>query len=136
MSATPAQRFADRLLKAAADHDFSVLDQLIADEVVFHTPRFLKPITGRQHMLAVLRSIPVVIEGFHYERTWVSGQNALMEFKGKVGEIVVHGLDIFTVGDDGRAFELTVFLRPTKGLMAVGEAEDKLASMFAAARPA
>jgi hypothetical protein len=59
-----------------------------------------------------------------------------MEFKGKVGEIVVHGLDIFTIGDDGRASELTVFLRPTKGLMAVGEAEDAMASKFAAfARP-
>jgi hypothetical protein len=136
MSVTPAERFAEHLQQAAANHDFSILDQLIGDEVVFHTPRFLKPITSRQHMLLILRSIPVVIEGFHYERTWVSGREALMEFKGKVGEIVVHGLDIFTVGDDGRATELTVFLRPTKGLMAVGEAEDAMASKFAAfARP-
>lgn len=130
MSATPAHQFVERLLKAVEDRDFSVLDALLADEVVFHTPRFLKPITNRQHMLMILRSIPVVIEGFHYERRWVSGDEAIMEFKGRIGEIVVHGLDIFTIRADGRIHELTVFIRPTKGLQALGEAEDRLAHLF------
>lgn len=132
MSTAPAQRFADRLLGAVAAHDLAALDALIADRIVFHTPRFLKPITNRPHVLAILRSIPVVIEGFHYERTWVSGASALMEFKGKIGDIQVHGLDIFTVEDDARASELTVFVRPSRGLTALGEAEDRLASTFAA----
>ncbi len=132
MSTTPAALFARRLLEAVARRDFSALDSLVADQVVFHTPRFLKPITSREHMLMVLRSIPVVIEGFHYERHWVSGDEAIMEFKGRVGEIIVHGLDIFTIGADGRALELTVFIRPTKGLQALGEAEDKLAHLFMA----
>lgn len=129
-ASAPAQRFVERLLEALATHDFSVLDSLIADQVVFHTPRFLRPITDRRHMLMVLQSIPVVIEGFHYERRWISGNEAIMEFKGKVGEIVVHGLDIFTIGADGRAHELTVFIRPTRGLQALGEAEDRLAHLF------
>jgi hypothetical protein len=72
----------------------------------------------------------VVIENFHYERTWAAGREAIMEFKGNVGKFQVHGLDIFTIGDDGRASELTVFVRPSKGLEALGEAEDKMAQYF------
>lgn len=130
MDPSPAERFLQRLLAGVAASDYSILEALIADEVLFHTPRFLKPITSRPQMLTILRSIPVIVEGFHYERTWTAGSEAIMEFKGKVGEVIVHGLDIFTVGADGRAGELTVFLRPTKALAAIGEAEDRLASHF------
>ena len=51
-----------------------------------------------------------------------------MEFKGHVRntEVLVHGLDIFTIDSEGKASELTVFLRPTKALETLGAIEDEL----------
>lgn len=121
-----AQAFIDKLLQIVASKEHARIDELIGEQIALHTPRFLKPQTDRNVVKLILQGIPMVIKNFHYERTWPAGDEAIMEFKGNVGKWAVHGLDIFTVGDDGRAIELTVFVRPPKGLEALGEAEDKL----------
>ena len=133
-----AQAFIDKLLQIIASKDHSRMDELLAEQVTFHTPRFLKPHTDRGIITRILQGIPTLIDNFHYERTWPAGDEALMEFRGSIGKWQVHGLDIFTLGDDGRARELTVFVRPPKGLEALGEAEDKLAAHYATlpAKPA
>ena len=48
-----------------------------------------------------------------------------MEFKGKLGDVIVHGIDIFTINEAGKIKELTVFIRPTKALEAIGQMEDE-----------
>jgi hypothetical protein len=127
---TSTQAFIDRLLDIVATRDHARVDEIVGDPITFYTPRFLKPHTDREAVKRILQGIPVVIENFHYERTWAAGREAIMEFKGNIGKFQVHGLDIFTVGDDGRASELTVFVRPSKGLEALGEAEDRMAQYF------
>jgi hypothetical protein len=127
---TKAQVFIDTVLEIIRTMDHTRIDELIGDEITFYTPRFLKPHTDRETVKRILQGIPLVIENFHYERTWAAGDEALMEFKGNVGDFQVHGLDIFTLGDDGRARELTVFVRPPKGLQALGEAEDRMSEYF------
>jgi len=126
-----ALAFIEKLLAIIESKDHTRMDELIGEQITFHTPRFLKPHTDRNIVKLILQGIPTLIEDFHYERTWAAGDEAIMEFKGKVGKWTVHGLDIFTIGDDGRASELTVFVRPPKGLEALGEAEDKFAQHFA-----
>jgi len=130
---TKAQVFIDTVLEIIRTRDHTRIDELIGDEITFYTPRFLKPHTDRETVKRILQGIPLVIENFHYERTWAAGDEALMEFKGNVGDFQVHGLDIFTLGDDGRARELTVFVRPPKGLQALGEAEDRMSEYFGVA---
>ena len=130
-----AQAFVDKLLQIVASKEHARMDELIGEQITFHTPRFLKPQTDRDVVKLILQGIPMVIKNFHYERTWPAGDEAIMEFKGNVGKWAVHGLDIFTVGDDGRASELTVFVRPPKGLEALGEAEDKLVAHFGKSPP-
>ena len=125
-----AQIFIDTVLEIIRTRDHTRIDELIGEEITFYTPRFLKPHTDRETVKRILQGIPLVIENFHYERTWAAGDEALMEFKGNVGGFQVHGLDIFTLGDDGRARELTVFVRPPKGLQALGEAEDRMSEYF------
>ena len=125
-----ARAFIDKVIEIVANEQHDRIDELIGDEITFYTPRFLKPHTDREIIKRILQGIPLVIENFHYTRTWAAGDEALMEFKGTVGEFQVHGLDIFTLGDDGRAKELTVFVRPPKGLDALGQAEDRMAEIF------
>ena len=110
---------------AVISRDINKVSGLIADNVVFHTPRFLRPITERKHMLIVLKGIIDHVEGFEYHRTFVSGREAVMEFKGTLNDVTIHGIDIFIINDDGRATELTVMIRPTKALEAIGAMEDE-----------
>lgn len=114
------------ILGAIESGDHASIEAMLADQVELNTPRFLKPIRDRKHVTIVLQTIPKVIENFHYVRTWPAADEAIMEFKGNIGAIEVHGLDIFHLDTSGKVDELTVFIRPTKAHAALGEAEDAL----------
>jgi hypothetical protein len=123
---TPAEAFVETILDKVRRGDTKDPRPWLAPGVKLYTPRHFKPVTDPMHVAIVLRSIPQVLQEFRYERTWASGDEAFMEFKGKVGEVEVHGLDIFTVNTEGKITELTVFVRPTKAHAALAESEDKL----------
>lgn len=131
-----AQALIDRILAKIAGDDERDIDDMIAPEVVFHTPRFLRPITSRAHMKMVLLSIPHIVEKFHYERWWAADPQAIMQFAGEVNGVVLQGLDIFTLNDAGQIAELTVFIRPTKAHAALAEVEDPIIRAMLAKREA
>ena len=133
---TKTQAFIDKVLQIVATRDPSRVDELVGESITFHTPRYLKPHTDRQAVKLVLTGVIRIVEDFRYDRTWATEHEAIMEFRGRIGKWVIHGLDIFTVGDDGRATELTVFVRPPKGLEALGEAEDRMLASLGLVAPA
>lgn len=118
--------FIDGVLQAVRSKDYNAVHGWLAEDVELNTPRFLKPIRDKRHFAIVLQTIPRVLEDFRYERTWPGESEAIMEFKGRIGDIQVHGLDIFSLDDAGKVRELTVFVRPTKAHAALAEAEDAL----------
>jgi len=123
---TKTEAFARKVLDIVARRDHAAMADLVGEGAVFHTPRFLRPITDRQHIVLVLQGIVQVLPDLGYIRWWATENEAIMHFTGHVAgtDVVAHGLDIFTVGDDGRFRELTVFLRPTRAIEAIGALED------------
>lgn len=132
--------FAANILKIIEDKSYrdpSIFNDLLAADVVLHTPRFWKPITNRDWMMGILSMAPQVIDDFSYHRIWVDGADVLMEFRGTVNGKSLHGIDIFTLDETGRVKELTVMVRPPNVLAALGEKEDALlARLFGAATQA
>jgi hypothetical protein len=134
---TKTEAFAARMLDIVSRRDHASLADVVGEGAVFHTPRFLRPITDRKHIIAVLQGIVQVLPDLRYRRWWTTEHEAIMHFEGHVagGDIIAHGIDIFTVGDDGRFTELTVFLRPTKAIEAIGTFEDALVKARLASSP-
>ncbi len=102
---------------------------MVADTVVLHTPRFHKPVTDRNHVIAILMGITRVVENLNYagQRQWHNGNDEIvMEFRGNIGDYQLHGVDIFTFDSDGKVCELAVMCRPVSALNALGEVEDKM----------
>lgn len=118
-------KFVQAIHRIVKNQDLIGIANLVADGAVLHTPRFLRPISSRDQMVLVLQGIIKHVEGFDYYRVFTQRNEAMMEFKGKMGEVVVHGVDIFTIDDNGKIRELTVFIRPTKALEAIGKMEDE-----------
>lgn len=110
------------------------ISEWVAESPVLYTPRFWKPITDRNWMIGILTMVPRAIEGFTYFRHWIDGNELIMEFKGNVGQYGLQGIDIFSLNDEGKIQELTVFVRPPNSLAALGEVEDRmLKEMFGVA---
>lgn len=125
MSNAPIELFVEQIHRVVKNKDLVGIAELVADDCVLHTPRFLRPITEKSHIVLVLKGIIKFVEGFEYYRVFTQDNEAMMEFKGKIGDVVVHGIDIFTIDEAGKIKELTVFIRPTKALEAIGQMEDE-----------
>ena len=54
--------------------------------------------------------------GFSYTGEWRSKNGAVLEFENVIEGIKINGVDIITVGDDGRITNFKVMVRPLKAV--------------------
>jgi hypothetical protein len=107
-------------------HDFvtdpqvHILDEILADDVKFHSPFVWKPKLGKAATITILMTVVEVFDDFGYVREIVSGKQWALEFEAKVGELDVRGVDLFELDADGKIIDLEVMVRPANGLQALG----------------
>ncbi len=106
---------------AVADRDINLLAEHIADDVVFRSPAFWNPRSGKPVLLAVLWAVSELLDDFTYSKEWVDGHEVLMEFDARVGDKSVRGIDRFWLDGQGRITEMEVMVRPLNGLAALAQ---------------
>lgn len=101
------------------------LGELLADDVVFHspvvhTPQRGKPVTT-QYLEAAARALAGAGDGsaFRYTKQVLDGDTAVLEFETTVGGKHVNGVDIIRCDDEGKIVELRVMIRPLQAVQAV-----------------
>jgi hypothetical protein len=104
--------------------DFEAIPALLAEDVVFRSPVAYKPYHGRPMVSGILSAVSRVFEDFRYEREIGAPDAAdhVLEFKARVGDTDVHGVDILHTGEDGLITELVVMVRPLSAANAVAAA--------------
>ena len=98
--------------------DAQALDEILADEAVFHspvvhTPQVGKPIT-KKYLTAAFHVF--FNESFRYVRELQGNRDAVLEFEVKLDEITVNGVDMIKWNDAGKITEFKVMLRPLKAV--------------------
>jgi len=112
----------DRFRAAAEAKDFSAIDELFAEEVVFRSPVVFKPYEGREPVAMLLGAVSQVFEDFRYTDQVETGDAAALAFSARVGERELDGIDFLHFGPDGRIERMEVFVRPMSGMNALAEA--------------
>lgn len=97
-----------------------ILDEILADNVKFHSPFIWKPKDGKAMTVVILTTVVKVFEDFRYVREIIDGQNAALEFEARVGELTLRGVDLIQLGDDGKIIDFEVMIRPANALQALG----------------
>ena len=120
MAAT-TQEFLARWHRLVAERDLDALAEVLADDVTIATPPYWERLAGHDLVHHLLGVILETIEGFTYHREWVSDNELALEFKGRVGELDLQGIDLITLGDDGRLRALDVLIRPANAVAALQE---------------
>lgn len=107
----------DRWHDVVAAGDESLLDALVADEIVFRSPAVHRPQVGRAMALPYLAAALVVLgPTLQYRREWVTGSSAVLEFTAEIDGLEAHGIDLLTWDERDRLVEFTVMVRPLKAL--------------------
>lgn len=134
MSDTPIDRCLDRWHEFLRHRDPAVLDDLLADDVVFISPVVFTPQRGKDVTTLYLTAAGSSLGGepkgeagsskeggFRYVRKIRGGHEAMLEFETTVGGKYVNGVDIITCDDDARIVEFKVLIRPLQAINAVHE---------------
>jgi hypothetical protein len=113
----------DAFVNAVESMDRSAVPDVLAEDVVFHSPVVFRPYEGRDAVAAVLTEGAMnVFEDFRYIDRFESGDSAALIFEARVGDRELQGLDLLRFDGEGLVRELTVMVRPMSGLVALGEA--------------
>jgi SnoaL-like protein len=123
----------DAFRSAAETKDFSAIDELFAEDVVFRSPVVFRPYEGRDTVAVLLGAVSQVFEDFQYTDQVETGDAAALAFTARVGDRELDGIDFLHFGPDGRINRMAVYVRPMSGVNALAEAmQRKLAEAGAA----
>ncbi len=111
----------DAFRSRAENKDFSAIDDVFAENVVFRSPLVFTPYEGREALTVILSNVVQVFEDFRYVEQVETGDTAVLMFEARVGDRDLQGVDILRFDDDGLIRELVVMVRPGSGVMALGE---------------
>ncbi len=122
----------DRWHDMVARRDPSALDDLLADDVVFHSPVVHTPQRGKAvTQMYLLGAFQVLLQDdFRYVREIRGDHDAMLEFTVDLDGIHVNGVDIMHWNADGQIDDFTVMVRPLK---AVNLVHQRMAALHDAA---
>ena len=99
----------------------AMLNQILADDAVFHSPIVFRAQQGKDLVALYLTGAMHVIanETFRYVREVVDGRVAVLEFETEIDGIHVNGVDMITWNEQDLITDFKVMLRPLKAIMIV-----------------
>jgi hypothetical protein len=97
-----------------------ILEEILADNVKFHSPFVWKPKEGKAAAVKILTTVATVFEDFRYVREITDEQNAALEFEARVGELTLRGIDLIQLDETGEIVDFEVMIRPANALQALG----------------
>jgi len=115
--------------------EFDKVGELLAENVVLHSPIAFKPYRGRETVATIINTVATILEDFAFQREIgaQTDENHALVFDARVGDLSIQGCDFLHTDADGLIDQLTVMLRPLRAVQAF---EERIRVQFAAAMAA
>lgn len=102
---------------AVERQDIEAVRELLAADIVFHSPVTFHPFLGRDTVMGLLSLVAQTFEDFRYtDELTIDGAHALI-FKASVAGKELEGIDLLRFDEEGLIVDFTVMLRPLSGLI-------------------
>jgi hypothetical protein len=102
--------------------DMDAARELLAEDIVFHSPATFHPFVGRETVGRLLGIVAQTFEDFRYtDELETDGAHALI-FRASIAGREIEGLDLLRLDEDGQICDFTVMLRPISGLLPFAQA--------------
>ncbi|MGB5547382.1 MAG: nuclear transport factor 2 family protein [Polyangiales bacterium] len=94
------------------------LDDILADDAVFHSPVVHTPQKGKELTKLYLSAAIMVLGSskFEYVREVIGESDAVLEFTAEINGIVINGVDMVHWDADGKIDDFKVMIRPLKAV--------------------
>ena len=110
--------------------DMTALAEVLADEVVFHSPVLHTPQRGKAITLKYLQGAMQVLNNgqFQYLREIIGERDAVLEFSTQIDGVLINGVDLIRWDAAGQIVDFKVMVRP---LQAISLLHQKMGDMLA-----
>lgn len=102
--------------------DVQGVRELLAPDIVFHSPVTFHPFVGRDTVLALLSLVAQTFEDFRYTDELAAGGAHALIFRASVAGKELEGIDLLRFDGQGQIADFTVMLRPLSGLIPFAQA--------------
>ena len=121
MALQQTQQSIARWHEMLANRDMSILNELLADDIVFRSPVAFNPYPGKPVVFFILSNVIQIFENFTYHREFYTedGCNVVVEFSANVGDKKLKGIDMIQFNTQGQIVDFEVMIRPKSGLEAL-----------------
>jgi hypothetical protein len=125
------------MFRAAVERmDIDAASELLAADIVFHSPVTFHPFIGRETVTRLLAIVADTFEDFRYtDELQTDGAHALI-FRASIAGKELEGIDLLRLDDEGLICDFTVMIRPMSGLVPFAQAMgEKAAAGVQTTRP-
>jgi SnoaL-like domain len=113
---------ATRFRDAVERQDIGAAQELLSQEIVFHSPVTFHPFVGRETVTRLLGLVADTFEGFRYVTEMHGDGVHTLLFRAALGDREIEGVDILHLDEQGLIDDFTVMLRPISGLLPFAQA--------------
>jgi hypothetical protein len=113
---------AERYRAAVEAKDLDSVSELLAEEIVFHSPVTFHPFLGRETVTRLLAEVVQVFEDFRFTDELRMDDGHALIFRATVVGKEIEGIDLLRFDDDGLIADFTVMLRPLSAFMLFAQA--------------
>jgi hypothetical protein len=100
--------------------DFEILDKLLDENVVFHSPIQWKVPEGKfMTMMYLKAAMSILGEGgteFQYVNKFLADNKCVLEFTAKIDGVIINGIDMIECNHKGKIVSFKVMIRPLKAI--------------------
>jgi hypothetical protein len=108
--------------QAVERSDLDAVGELLAPDIVFHSPVTFHPFVGRETVTRLLELVARTFEDFRYtDELAGEGSHALI-FRAAIAGRELEGIDLLRFDEHGLIADFTVMLRPLSGLIPFAQA--------------
>jgi hypothetical protein len=117
LSTSPASATVNALRAAAERGDGDAVAELLAPEVIFHSPMTTRvAFEGREEVTALHRDIFAVLDDLRTSEPLARGDARSFTFTATVRGVQLEAVNLLTCNPQGQIVEMTIFVRPLPGL--------------------
>ncbi|MDO9274509.1 MAG: hypothetical protein Q7T92_03050 [Lutibacter sp.] len=111
-----------------------ILDELLANEVIFYSPIVWVAQEGKQitklYLMAALEVFGGENADFTYVKQVIDNNQFILEFTTIIDGITVNGVDMIEVNEEGKIISFKVMVRPLKAINKVHEKMGEMLEKF------
>jgi SnoaL-like domain len=111
-----------RFRAAVETWDIDAVSELLAPDVVFHSPATFHPFVGRETVTQLLGLVAQTFEDFRYTDELHTDAAHVLVFRAAIGGRELEGVDLLRLDEGGLIADFTVMLRPISGLLPFAQA--------------